>query len=120
MSNTTGTVGGINRANYTFWRNQTSTSVSITNDDNASTGIISRMQAAWVKQVRNADSPDLITADNELYQYFWSRLQDRQRFTSETSDMAKAGWNSLKFKHGGCGVGWRCRWLVLRRSRCTS
>ena len=96
VSNTTGTEGGINRANYTFWRPQTSGSVSITNDDNATTGIISRMQAAWVKQVRNADSPDLITADNELYQFFWSQLQDRQRFTGE-GDMAKAGWNSLKF-----------------------
>ena len=96
VANTTGTEGGINRANYTFWRNQTSGSVSITNDSNATTGIIHRMQEAWVKQVRNADSPDLITADDTLYQFFWSQLQDRQRFTGE-GDMAKAGWNSLKF-----------------------
>ena len=97
VSATTGTVGGINRANHTFWRNQTSGSVTITNDAHATNGILTRMRTAWVKQVRNADKPDLIAMDNDLYTYFWGQLQDRQRFTSESSEMAKHGWDTLKF-----------------------
>ena len=90
-SPTTGTVGGINRANFTFWRNIAPASSSIT-----ATNIQGKMRAVWVQLVRGVDKTDLITADNNLYTLFWESMSERQRFTSE-GNMAKAGWDSLKF-----------------------
>ena len=125
-SPSTGTVGGINRANYSFWRNQTETGTVV-----SATNVQAQMQKLWVKQVRNADKPDLISMDNNFYQFFWQSLSDRQRFTSETSGMAKAGWDMLKFNtadvvlDGGVGGsspanrGWflNCSYLFWRPHR---
>jgi len=85
----TGTVGGINRANWEFWRNQTQTA-GIT-----SSNVLAQMQSAWVKQVRNRDRPDLIVADNNMYQLYWGALTDLQRFTDRR--MAGAGFQNLLF-----------------------
>lgn len=107
---TTGTVGGINAANYTFWRNTIepgsgTTTLSDTNTQGA-------MRNLWLKCIRGKDMPDLIVADNEAYGHFWAGLSDRQRFTSETSNMAKSGWNSLRFNTADVvldgGIGGNC------------
>ena len=94
-SPTTGTVGGINAANYTFWRNQVQPSSGTTTLTDAN--IEGEMRSLWLQCCRNNDKPDLITADNEAYQHFWASMTERQRFTGSTSGMAKAGWNSLMF-----------------------
>ena len=91
----TGTVGGINAANYTFWRNQVQpNSGTITLTD---ANIEGAMRSLWLKTTRNADQTDLITADNEAYGHFWASMTERQRFTGSTGKMAKAGWNSMMF-----------------------
>lgn len=90
-SPTTGTVGGINRATWTFWRNQANTGTLASIDAD----ILDDMRAAWVKQVRNRDKPDLIPADNVTYVAFWGALQAQQRFTNE--ELATAGFNNIKF-----------------------
>ena len=90
----TGTTGGINRANYTFWRNQVEPSSGTTTLTD--TNIQGAMRNLWLKCVRNNDKTDLITADNEAYGHFWASMSERQRFTKE-SGMAKAGWDSLMF-----------------------
>lgn len=93
---TTGTVGGIDRATWQFWRNRAT--VSGTAAD--ATNIQSRMNAMALSLVRGTDRPDLIVADSNYYAAYLASLQAIQRITSE--DMAGAGFTSLKyFGHGG-------------------
>ena len=88
---TTGTVGGINRANFAFWQNQT---VTITSTDN-STELVNDMRRLWTACSRGTDRPDLIVAGATLYELFWSGLSDIQRITS--TNEAVRGWKSLSF-----------------------
>ena len=78
---TTGTYGGISRVNHAFWRSAVETGVSSSNIQN-------KMQALWVKLVRGQDMPDLITADNIFYGYYWKSLTDLQRFTTDPKEGA--------------------------------
>jgi hypothetical protein len=89
---TTGTYGGINRANWTFWQNQATTGLSSTNT-------LAKMTEAAIKQVRGTDKADLYIAGNTTYQYFVGALQAIQRITTEES--GAAGFASLKFYGGG-------------------
>ena len=92
-SPTSGTYGGINRATWTFWRNQITTGVT------GSTNIQAKMTEAAIKQIRGTDKADLIVAGNTMYQYYVASLQAIQRITSEES--GAAGFASLKFYGGG-------------------
>jgi hypothetical protein len=92
LSPTTGTYGGINRANFTFWRNQITTGAS-------STTMLAKMTEAAIKQIRGTDKADLYIAGNNLYQFFVNALQAIQRITTEES--GAAGFASLKFYGGG-------------------
>ena len=87
---TTGTYGGINRANWSFWRNQTESGVTSAN-------IRAKMRALWTKCVRNDDMPDLIAMDDIFYNAYWAGLADLQRFTAENAEKAIGGWPVLKF-----------------------
>ena len=87
----TGTVGGINSANFAFWRNQTSGDATIT----TAAHMRSEMQAMWLETCRGRDKPDVIVADQNFYTFFWDSLTDIQRVTS--SDEAVAGFSSIKF-----------------------
>ena len=90
----TGTVGGINRANYSFWQNQ----VYDFSDESAtpgSTTIQTAMNTLYLACTRGADHPDLIVADNTYFQYYWESLQANQRFTNEK--LGAAGFQNLKF-----------------------
>jgi len=94
-SPTTGTVGGINRATWSFWRNQ---SYDATTDGGAaaSAANIQRyMNTLYLRCSRGTDHPDLIIADNNYYQFYWESLQAIQRVT--TSEMAEAGFQALKY-----------------------
>ena len=86
-STNSGTVGGINRATWEFWRNQARTG--------ANTSIKEEMQEMWVRLCRNRDKTDLIVAGNNSYQHYWAALQDQQRFTDPK--MAQMGFQNLKF-----------------------
>ena len=89
---TTGTVGGIDRstAGGTFYRSQVTTTTAL-----SATNIQTNMNALWVKTVRGGDKPDLIPADNNLWQFYLKSLQTVQRFTNDK--MASAGFDNLKF-----------------------
>ena len=94
-----GVVGGIDRASWTFWRNK---SRSAATDGSVVLGpstIQQQMDALWVQLIRGRDAPDLIIADNVMYQYYLASLQAIQRVTQESSaaDMAEAGFQSLKY-----------------------
>lgn len=92
---TSGTVGGINRANYSFWRN---VSFDATTDGGAaatSANIQSYMNRVYVQLVRNTDRTDLIVADNIYWRLYLESLQAIQRITSDK--MGQAGFMSLKY-----------------------
>lgn len=86
----TGTVGGINRANWAFWRNQ-----FLANGSMASTTIEADMQTVWLSCTRGNDKPDLIVADTYTYGYFWTALQAIQRINQP--DRGVRGFDSLAF-----------------------
>ncbi len=86
-STSSGTVGGINRATWEFWRNLARTG--------SHSSIKTEMQEAWVRLCRGRDKPDLIIAGNDAYQNYWAALQDQQRFTDPK--MGQMGFQNLKF-----------------------
>lgn len=94
-SPTTGTVGGINRATWSFYRN---VSFDATTDGGAaatSANIQSYMTRVWMQLVRGTDRPDLIIADNNYYRLYLESMQAIQRVQSD--EMAQAGFTSLQF-----------------------
>jgi len=88
LANTSGTYGGINRATWTFWRNQI--------QDAANTNTIQAdMNTLWAACVRGSDRPDLIMMDNTTWLAYMASLQALQRFTSP--EVGNLGFPSIKF-----------------------
>jgi hypothetical protein len=104
----TGTVGGIARGTWSFWRtyNYDFSTLSITP---SATTIQAAMNTTYLNVSRGADHPDLIVADNVYYGYYWASLQGNQRFTN--SKLAEAGFDNIRFMgadvvfDGGIGGG---------------
>lgn len=98
-SPTSGTVGGIDRSQWPFWRNIVYS--ALTNGGAAlnTANILGYMNSLWVQLVRGRDFPDLIVADNNSYRFYLQALQAIQRITSENGapDLAEAGYSSLKY-----------------------
>lgn len=92
QTNGQGTVGGINAATYTWWRNQFR---EMTGTDTFAS-IITDMNNLWYSTVRGSDKPDLIVSTHDLYAAYEATLQNLQRYA--TSDMASAGFEALKYK----------------------
>ena len=92
-SPTSGTYGGINRANWTFWQNQATTGVT------GYANIQAKMTDAAIKSVRGTDKVDTIVAGNTFYSYYVQSLQAIQRIAGV--EEGAAGFASLKFYGGG-------------------
>ena len=92
---TTGTYGGIDRATWTFWRNQL---VDASADGFVATTASNIQQIwnrLWTRCVRGADRPDLIVVDNAYWLFYMASLQPLQRFTNP--DLARLGFSTVKF-----------------------
>ena len=105
---TTGTVGGINAATYTWWQNNmVDVSSEIGTVDAAN--VLYGMNKLWLECLRGNDKPDLIVADSIFYDWYERNLQLLQRYTDTKS--AEAGFDSLKYKSadviydGDSGIG---------------
>lgn len=92
---TTGTVGGIDRATWTFWRNQ----ASAPSGAPTSANIQQRMNDLALSLVRGTDSADLIVADTAYYSTYLASLQAIQRIQDE--ELAGAGFTNLKYYGAG-------------------
>jgi len=100
QANGQGTVGGINSATYTFWRNQfremagtdTAASPSVAN----SASMKADMNALWLSLSRGTDKPDTIVCTHDLYALYELGEQQLQRYAS--ADLANSGFNTLKYK----------------------
>ena len=91
---TTGTYGGINRANYSFWRNQ-KYDFSVEGVTASSSTIQTAMNTLYLDCVRNSDAPDMVVAGNTYFTYYWESLQSIQRIGTDQS--ADAGFMALKY-----------------------
>ncbi len=88
---TTGTYGGIDRAVWSFWRNQYTGSLGA----QTSATIQANMNVLWAKCIRGVDKPDLILADNNMWSTYLASLQTLQRFTS--GETGKLGFDTVKY-----------------------
>lgn len=106
---TTGTVGGINRATWSFWRNAKFQATSDGGAAASATNIQGFMNTLYNSLVRGTDKPDLIPADTNYYSFYESSLQTIQRVTD--TEMANLGFVTLQYKgvpvvlDGGVGGG---------------
>ena len=91
---TSGVYGGIDRANWTFWRPTVTSGTTVT-----ALNILGLMTSTAIQLVRGTDKADLIIADNNFYSLYVQSLQAIQRIASEES--GAAGFASLKFYGGG-------------------
>lgn len=98
-SPSTGVYGGINRATWDFWRNQSFSGVTDGGAAVSAANIQSYMTQLAIKLVRGNDKADLIVADNNYYSLYVNSLQAIQRVTS--AEEGAAGFASLKFYGGG-------------------
>lgn len=99
-SPTTGTVGGIDRAANTFWRNvTTSASMSVTGQVNLQTtnpsDFLRALNLLAINATRGTDHPDLYVADAIGYNMYLTSLQPIQRIMN--TDMAGYGFTALKY-----------------------
>jgi hypothetical protein len=98
-SPSTGVYGGINRATWDFWRNQSFSGVTDGGAAVSAANIQAYMTQLAIKLVRGNDKADLIVADNNYYSLYVNSLQAIQRVTS--AEEGAAGFASLKFYGGG-------------------
>jgi hypothetical protein len=92
---TSGVVGGIDRSQWSFWRNQVYSGTNNGGSAVSATNIQGYMNSLWLQTKRQNDVTDLIIADNNYFQFYWSSLQAIQRIMKE--DEGEAGYQRLKF-----------------------
>ena len=93
---TTGTVGGINRANFSFWRNQVFDATSDGSGATTASNIQAHFNSMWLECVRGTDKPDLIITGSAYYNFFKASLQTIQRITDP--NMGKLGFQNLMYE----------------------
>ena len=110
--NGAGTVGGIDSAAWTFWKNIVQSAAAPLQGGGAivpgPTTMESLMLPLWLALIRGDDQPDLIVADNNYFTFFEQSQTSIKRYTN--SDSASAGFVELKYKKadvifdGGSGI----------------
>lgn len=90
-----GTVGGISRLSWPFWRNIAYSATTNGGAAASSANIGQYMLNVWQQLVRNTEMPDLIVGDNNYWGFYHQSLVAIQRIVS-TSE-AQSGWPQLKF-----------------------
>lgn len=93
----TGTVGGINRATFPFWRNQFFRGTTDGGGAISATNIQGYMDELFLRCTRGTDKPGIIIADRNTYKFYWTSLQAIQRITDGSTSKQGAGFRSLDF-----------------------
>jgi hypothetical protein len=107
-----GTVGGIDSATWTFWRNLVQSAAAPLQGGGAvtmsSTTIESQMLNLWINLTRGDDRPDLLVFSNDYFTMYEQSQVAMKRYTE--AGEAKGGFSSLKYKSadvifdGGSGI----------------
>jgi hypothetical protein len=95
-SPSTGIVGGIDRATWSFWRNQTFDFSSDLGVSASASNIQTGFNQLYAKTSRSSDVVDLILLDNNFWGFFMSSIQNIQRFNG-SSKMADLGFVASKY-----------------------
>ena len=94
----TGTVGGINSTNFSFWQNTIFDCSTNSVTSSATTIENSMMLPLWLNLDRGPDDqPDLIVMDNTYYKYFEASQTSIKRYMDASN--ANGGLVSLKYKN---------------------
>ncbi|MER9533039.1 phage major capsid protein [Mesorhizobium sp. M0309] len=100
QTNGQGTVGGIDSATWTFWRNKfleaTGTNLAATPTAANALSFKADMNRLWLSLTRGVDKPDLITFSHDFYSLYEIGEQQLQRYMD--ADMAQSGFIGLKYK----------------------
>lgn len=94
QTNGQGTVGGINSATWTFWRNKFREIPGT--DAYTKDTIVGEFNKLWLPLNRGADKPDLIVLSHDFYSVYEASQQQLQRYMD--ADMAQSGFIGLKYK----------------------
>jgi hypothetical protein len=107
-----GTVGGINSATWTFWRNQVQSAAAPIQGGSAvtvdATTIEKQWLYLWLELTRGDDRPDLIVCSNDRFAVYEQSQLSIKRYTDEVK--AVGGFQALKYKtadviyDGGSGI----------------
>ena len=91
---TTGTLGGINRATYSFWRNQTydGTPSATAFDD-----LLNEMRNCYLGVKRRKQKPDIIITTPTIYGGYEGLNVDKMRYAS--NKLVDAGFNTQEYKN---------------------
>lgn len=92
-----GIVGGIDRGTWNFWRNIKYSALTDGGATLSSANVYGYMLALYTQLVRQQDRPDLILASDTAWRAYNESLHAIQRITSTDTDVAKAGYMSVKF-----------------------
>lgn len=107
---TAGSVGGISRVSWSFWRSQVFDASTDGGAAASAANIQTYLNILYNRSVRGTDHPNLIMADSNYYGFFENSLQLIQRITDP--DMAKLGFESIRYKGAAVvldgGVGGNC------------
>lgn len=93
QTNGQGTVGGINAATYTFWRNKFKEAAGT---GPSYTDLKADMHALWLDTANGTDVVDLIVSTQDLYSVYWDQLSDLQRYRQ--IDGVPDTFQALKFQ----------------------
>ncbi|RWB05468.1 MAG: phage major capsid protein [Mesorhizobium sp.] len=100
QTNGQGTVGGIDSATWTFWRNKfleaTGTNLAASPTAANAASFKADMNKLWLALTRGADKPDIITFSHDFYSLYELGEQQLQRYMD--ADMAQSGFIGLKYK----------------------
>jgi hypothetical protein len=88
------TYGGITRADLATGPNQ---GINAYYNGSNTTFALSQLQTAYGASWFGAEHVDLIATTQPLWDSIWSKIQPQQRFLEESSDVAKIGFQSLRF-----------------------
>ena len=94
-SPSTGVVGGIDRASWSFWQNQTFDFSAAGLTSASASNILTGFNTLYAATSRGSDVIDLILLDNGYWGFFMGSMQNIQRIT--TSEMAEAGFVAAKY-----------------------
>jgi hypothetical protein len=98
-----GTVGGIDSSVWNFWQNVVQSAAAPLQGGaaitpSAVTGVMeSLMLPLFMRLTRNADTPDMIVASDDYYQFFENGQVTLKRYVD--GDMANAGFMALQYKN---------------------
>ena len=94
ISSNYATYGGITRTDIATGANQ---GINAYYSNSNTTFALSQLQTAYGSAWFGAEHVDLIATTQSLWDSIWIKIQPQQRFLEESSDVAKVGFQSLRF-----------------------